>query len=154
VPCLRRGEYFDYYFITNLLLSFLSKNFKHWSTFGKVMCMKVGCLKCCVCRGTVQLKGSCKKFDSDIWRQKLLYQHHSFYLLTDAMSDWLNVNHVHRRFVTISFFFVATSAYSQSGFLLWPLWISFCSPPNDANVTGCIFLTIQFRWLSFPWTFA
>jgi len=36
VPCLRCGEFFDYCFITNLLLSFRSKNFQNQSTFGKI----------------------------------------------------------------------------------------------------------------------
>jgi len=38
VPCIRRDGSSDYKcFIAKLLLSFLSKNFKNWSTFGKVM---------------------------------------------------------------------------------------------------------------------
>jgi len=36
-PRLRRGESFDYYSVKNLLLSFLSKNFKNRSTHGKVV---------------------------------------------------------------------------------------------------------------------
>jgi len=42
-PCLRRRESFDYYFIKNLPLSFLSKNFNNRSTFAKVIGKKVDC---------------------------------------------------------------------------------------------------------------
>jgi len=56
-PRLRRGGSFDYCFITNLPLSFLSKNvYKNCSHFAKLMAMKVDYLKRPVRWSAVQLK--------------------------------------------------------------------------------------------------
>jgi len=40
-PCLKRSGSFEYRFITNLLPSFLSRNFKDRSTSGKVVSKKI-----------------------------------------------------------------------------------------------------------------
>jgi len=61
-PYLRRGGSFDEYVISNLLLSFLSKNVKNWSTFDKVMDKKLDCIKRSVRCSTVLLKD---KLDRD-----------------------------------------------------------------------------------------
>jgi len=49
-------ESFDYYFITDLLPNFLSKNFENRSAFRKVMVKEVDCLMHHVHWSTVQLK--------------------------------------------------------------------------------------------------
>jgi len=61
-PYLRRVLSFDYCFITNLLLSILSKNVKNRSTFRKVMGKKDDCLKRPVRCGTVQLKDKLARY--------------------------------------------------------------------------------------------
>jgi len=44
-PCLSRDESFDYYFVTTLLPSFVSKHVKDQSTFGKNTGKKIDCIE-------------------------------------------------------------------------------------------------------------
>ena len=62
--------------------------------------------------------------------------------LTDAVSDWLSVIRVCRRFVMTSCLFAAAAAYSWSlcGWRCSHCKYLFISEPNDANVTERIFL--------------
>jgi len=71
-------------------------------------------------------------------------------LLIDTISDWLNSNHVCRRFVMTSVFLSVAGVYSQ--WLCGIFWCGHCkflfhSEQNDANVTGWIFFSNWFKWL-------
>jgi len=137
----RCGGTSDQYFITDLLLSLSWKNFFNHSTFGKVMgkksiaanALSAGTLSCWKMKNSLEIwcMAGSHCCNSIILRfrdwQVSNWCNVNHLLLADWCYQWLNLNCVHRRFVTTSFFLVDGDAFSchSMGFKMWSLWISF-----------------------------
>lgn len=131
VPCLERGEMFDYSFIVILLLSFLWKDFEHRLMFSRVMSKKVDCMPLFCWKMNSPISG--------IWLSEtvLTASHYDniyhcsgwcngvistiFDSQTNAISVWLNVG-----ILSLHFSSWSLQQNTVSLFLVWPISIRQC----------------------------